>query len=426
MAWTDSIKVIKTGIAYEETAGTAETAPAEYTYISDDGVLNVPRDYDEFTAHSARSVTFRRPKAYHTTGSFTSWVFPETNGFGYWLAGAIGSDGSPAAHGTLTYIHTISKSDTIIPSYTLWMDTNVVDYKATNCQVNSLKINQGKNSVLSATADFIGSSLATCTDFGTASYVTDANDCFNSQTAYVLWDDTWITYVSDLDLTIDNGIDPEESKILGKTYADHILAGPRKVSGNMNIFVEDTTIIEDYWGGSTGPTSTMTTVPIRLIWLSDTIETVTTQTTAVQEKQMTGSTAVLTPGGEYTGSTAALFELKITTAGDTDQFMWRKNWGAWSSETSCSTEAVTLTEGVTATFAAVSNGVVGDRWFWRTGPRPYCLDIHLPSCSVDSFEQGSTGNRLSAKVGFTAFLDDTYNYDIKAWLHNTKSTTYNA
>ncbi len=425
MVWTDSIKVIATGIAYEETAGTAETAPQEYTYINNDGVLNCPRDFDEFTAHSSRAVTFSVPKAYHTTGSFASWVFPETNGFGYWLSGALGTDGTPTKHGTLTYIHQIDVANSQIPSYTLWMKTGVYEYKSTNNQIASLTIDQAKNSVLSATVNTIGSGLTTTTDFGTASYVTDANDCFTSQKAYVLWDDTWITNVSNLSITIDNGIDPEEPKVMGKEYADHILAGARKVTGNATVFVEDTTQIEDYWGSATGPTASTTTVPLRVIWLSDTIETVTTQTTAMQELQVSGSTTTITPGGSYTGTDAALFEVKITTDGTPDKFMWRKNWGAWSTETQTSTEAVSLSDGVTVTFSSESGAKVGDRWFWRTGRRPYCLDIHMPSCRINTFDQQSTGNRLSANVTFTGMISRDYNYDIRAYLHNTKSATYN-
>lgn len=433
MAWTDSIKVIKTGIAYESTAGTAETAPQEYTYINNDGVLNCPREFDEFVAHSSRSVTFSVPKAYHTTGSFSSWVFPETNGFGYWLSGALGTDGTPTQHGTLPYIHTISAASTQIPSYTMWMKTGVYEYKSSNNQVSRLTLNQAKNSVLSATVDTIGSEMVVTTDFGSASYVTDANDCFTSQKAYVNWGDTptasgdtWSTNMSDLTLTIDNGIDPNEPKILGKTFADHILAGRRSVTGSATMFIESTAEIEDYWGSATGPAAITTTVPLRFTWWSDTIEEANTVPAAAFKSHSGGGTSTLAAAGTYSGTGTGFYEVKCTTSGTPDKFRWRKNFGTWSAEVEVTGSAQTLSNGVTVTFDSTANSAVGDRWFVYTGAKPYTLDVDIPAARITSFDQQSTGNRLSARVNFTGQVSSTYNYDIKAWLINTKTATYNA
>jgi hypothetical protein len=425
--WVDAIKSVKVGIANEETAGTIETAPKEYVYTTSEAVLDPVVDQDELRAMGSRGLTFTVDKPYHITGNISSWAFPEDNGFGYMLYGAFGSATS-ATVTTGCYIHTFNVVDTQVPSFTVWMKTGVYEVTGSNCQVNKLDIKNTKASILDYSADIVGSQLATASTFGTATYVSGATKVFRSSGAKVYWDDTLSTNVEDVSISIDNGIDPQDAKSLGVLYADHILAGDRTVSGDLTIFVESTTEINDFWGSTTGPVLNKTKIPIMIVWESSAI--VSTATTVGATTKVAGNgTTVLTSGGSYSATADyKLFEVKITEAGAANKMSWRANGGAWATATTVTTEAMTLSDGVTVTFNSATNGSTSDRWFFYAGKIPYTFMMYMPSVNINSFTPGSTGNRLNAKVNFTAEIDGTsgVGFDAIAFLINTEATAYSS
>lgn len=425
MSWTDSIKSIKVGIAVEETAGTVETAPQEYIYTTSEAVLNPEMTQDELRAMGSRGITFSVDKPYHVTGNVPSWAFPETNGFGYMLYGAFGSATSASVTGTAVYVHKFSVVDTQVPSFTLWCKTGVYEVKTSNNQVNKLVIKNDKASIMDYSADFVGSELMTATDFGTETYVTGGTKVFRSGGTSVFWDDTLSSNVDDISITIDNGINPDDAKSLGTVYANHILAGDRSITGEATIFVESTTELEDFWGASTGPV--LNKAPIPIIIKSESSAIISTATTVGSAVKICGSgTPTITTGGSYTGTAAdALFEIKIDSIGP-DKLMWRKDGGSWSTATAIVTTAMTLSDGVTVTFSAATGNTLKDRWFIQAGKIPYTLYLYMPSCKITGFQQGATGNRLSAKVSWTAEIDGTtgMGFDAVAFLVNTKATSY--
>lgn len=428
MTWVDSIKSIKIGIAREETAGTAETSPTEYIYTTSEAVLNPEMSQDELRAMGSRGITFTVDKPYHVTGNIPSWAFPENNGFGYALYGAFGSATSGTVTGTAAYYHKFSVVDTQVPSFTVWCKTGVYEVKSTNNQFNRLVIKNDKASILDYSADIIGSQLSTCTDFGTDAYVTGSTKVFRSGGAKVFWDDTLSTNVDDVTITIDNGINADDAKSLGTVYADHILAGDRSITGDMTIFIESKTELEDFWGDDAGPVLNKSSIPIMLQWESSAI--VTTATTVGAAVKMVGAgTPTLTSGGSYTGtSDDAMFEIKIESIGTPDKMQWRKDGGSWSTATDVLTTAMTLSDGVTVTFSATTGNTLKDRWFVCAGKIPYTFFVYMPSCKITAFQQGATGNRLTAKVSWTAEIDGTagVGFDAEAFLINTENTAYSA
>jgi len=422
--WVDAIKSVKVGIANEETAGTIETAPKEYVYTTSEAVLDPVVDQDELRAMGSRGLTFTVDKPYHITGNISSWAFPEDNGFGYMMYGAFGSATS-ATVTTGCYIHEFSVVDTQVPSFTVWMKTGVYEVTASNCQVNKLDIKNTKASILDYSADIVGSQLATASTFGTATYVSGATKVFRSSGAKVYWDDTLSTNVEDVSISIDNGIDPQDAKSLGVLYADHILAGDRTVSGDLTIFVESTTEINDFWGSTTGPVLNKTKIPIMIVWESSAI--VSTATTVGATTKVAGAgTVTLTSAGSYSGTADyKLFEVKIPEA---NKMSWRANGGTWSTATTVTTSAVTLSDGVTIEFSAATGTSTSDRWFFYAGKIPYTFMMYMPSVNINSFTPGSTGNRLNAKVNFTAEIDGTsgVGFDAIAFLINTEATAYSS
>lgn len=428
MTWLEAVKIIKTGICREETAGTAETAPASYCYLSNEGVLNAPREQDELRQQGARSLTCTVGKPYHVTASLQSWIFPEDNCFGELLYGALGNESS-AKHGTSSYMHTFSISDTYIPSFTVWAKTGVYEAKATNCQVSQLTINNAKASVADFTADIVGSSLATCTDFGTASYVSCGTKVFRSGNGKLIYDDALVANIDDVNLVINNNVDPADAKSFGVDYAQHLLAGNREISGSLTAFVEDTTMLADYWGSTTGPTLNQETIPLEFVWESSTIDANAEVSTVV--KRSGSATSVLTIAGTYDDDpTTSFLEFKITTVDSTngDKFKWRQDYGAWSAEVVAATSAITMTGegGNTVAFSATTGHTTADRWCCYVGDLPYALRVELPAVKIESFDQQSTGNRLSAKINFKAQNSNVYGYDIKAFLLNTHAASYSA
>jgi len=422
--WVDAIKSVKVGIANEETAGTIETAPKEYVYTTSEAVLDPVVDQDELRAMGSRGLTFTVDKPYHITGNISSWAFPEDNGFGYMMYGAFGSATS-ATVTTGCYIHKFNVVDTQVPSFTVWMKTGVYEVTASNCQVNKLDIKNTKASILDYSADIVGSQLATASTFGTATYVSGATKVFRSSGAKVYWDDTLSTNVEDVSISIDNGIDPQDAKSLGVLYADHILAGDRTVSGDLTIFVESTTEINDFWGSTTGPVLNKTKIPIMIVWESSAI--VSTATTVGATTKVAGAgTVTLTSAGSYSGTADyKLFEVKIPEA---NKMSWRANGGTWSTATTVTTSAVTLSDGVTIEFSAATGTSTSDRWFFYAGKIPYTFMMYMPSVNINSFTPGSTGNRLNAKVNFTAEIDGTsgVGFDAIAFLINTEATAYSS
>jgi len=427
MTWVDSIKSVQVGIAREETAGTIETAPQEYVYTTSEAVLDPVIDQDELRAMGSRGLTFTVDKPYHITGNISSWAFPEKNGFGPMLYGAFGSSTS-ATVTTGCYIHKFSVVDKQVPSFTVWMKTGVYEVTGTNCQVNKLDIKNTKASILDYSADIVGSKLATASSFGTATYVTGATKVFRSGGAKIYWDDTLSTNVDDVTLTIDNGIDPQDAKSLGTIFADHILAGDRTVSGDMTIFVESKTELEDFWGATTGPILNKEKIPIMMVWESSGI--VSTSTIVGSTMKVSGAgTVTLTSSGSYTGtSDYKLFEVKITTAGASNSMSWRANGSAWSTPTTVTTGATTLSDGVTVTFSAATGGSTSDRWMFYAGKVPYAFIVYMPKVNINTFTPGSTGNRLNAKVNFTAEIDGTtgVGFEAEAFLINTESSAYSS
>ena len=71
--------------------------------------------------------------------------------------------------------------------------------------------------------------------------------------------------------------------------------------------------------------------------------------------------------GTYNGSEDKRYEVRITTTGSADSFSWRAygisdSPGAFSSDISCSTSNVTLTDGLSINFSSVSGHDIGDTW----------------------------------------------------------------
>jgi len=258
MTLTDSMKLIKFAIEKETVPGTPGTVPDEYVYLINDETIKVNRTFDTMKPSSQRDLVLSAPLGYSTSIRPQIWALPSSNGFGHFLTGAIGSDVSGQQGGTTAYLHTISLSDTILNSYTLWSKAGIFEKKSTYNQVNRLTINSPQNKELTCTAEFVGGKVVSGgSDFGAASY--SVLDPFKSSMGVLVFgggSDKVRSNLTEFNLVIDNGIRPEEGLVHGKYYPSNIIAGNRTITGDLTFWMEDDIENQRFWDGLTAPTAT--------------------------------------------------------------------------------------------------------------------------------------------------------------------------
>ena len=258
MTLTDSMKLIKFAIEKETVPGTVGTTPDEYVYLVNDETIKVNRTFDTMKPSSQRDLVISAPLGYSTSIRPQIWAMPQTNGLGHFLTGAIGSDSQAQQGGTTAYLHTISLTDTILPSYTIWSKSGIYEKKSTYNQINRLTINSPQNKEITVTAEFVGGKVVSGgSDFGSASYST--LDPFKSSMGSLLFgnaDDKVRSNMTEFNLVIDNGIRPEEGLVHGKYYPSNIIAGNRTITGDLSFWMEDDEENTRFWDGLTDPTAT--------------------------------------------------------------------------------------------------------------------------------------------------------------------------
>ena len=70
----------------------------------------------------------------------------------------------------------------------------------------------------------------------------------------------------------------------------------------------------------------------------------------------------LTSGGTYTGTLGPIYTIVIDSIGGTDTFKWKRDNGAYTTGVSCATSPITLSDGVTVVFGAITGHALADQW----------------------------------------------------------------
>tara|TARA_R110002020_G_scaffold113252_2_gene260545 strand:+ start:12300 stop:13292 length:993 start_codon:yes stop_codon:yes gene_type:complete len=71
----------------------------------------------------------------------------------------------------------------------------------------------------------------------------------------------------------------------------------------------------------------------------------------------------LTPGGLFTGTASVFFTVAIDNASSSpNTFKWKKGSGTYTTGVNCSTTPITLSDGVTIKFGALTGHTLGDTW----------------------------------------------------------------
>lgn len=117
-----------------------------------------------------------------------------------------------------------------------------------------------------------------------------------------------------------------------------------------------------------------------------------------------GNANDMTVTGTYSGSIDARFEVRIDSVGATDAFVWRKYdvtataKGNFSSPINCSTSAISLSDGISISFASTTSHLIGDLYAINAKANLSYTDIHKAYATLDgvpsSLEYLTSGTKI--------------------------------
>lgn len=310
----------------------------------------------------------------------------ESNGLGELLLATFGTDTCTAELGNSSaYDHVFTANDTI-KTFTLWLYDTLDPQSVRMCTVDQMQMVIDKNGSIEFVFDITGTDMVSSSTFGTPSYVDVATD----KPKLIPPSQTILEYGSPQAnissywerITITSKENPAYGAI-GKAPVPAGSGSPRLVvKGERDVTMEIEYIDVDgverkRWrvGGDTVPSATAQADVQALTKFR--VRSFGNQTKAATSSiwgyahQANAGVLVATFGGTYTAGLAdipAHFEVKITTAAAQDKFSWRKDGGAWSTpaDTTLADAPVTMSDGVTVHFSAVTGGAVNDTFYGFT------------------------------------------------------------
>ena len=282
MTLTNSRASHQVAMAVEDSPGVAETDDVYRILVEEgSGLIKTDREFDMYKSSYYNRPTMSIAKAYKGSVDINTWGFYGTNGTGYLLASALGaSTPTTPDGGTNSRLHTITFTDTILPSYTIWDTTLNTAQKMAGCQCNTLAISCPQNGPIALSANYLGCAVTTNSDTLNATYMDEEDITMAisaSQNSITYGVDT--STITDLTFNIDNGINQDEGIVQGGKYPATILVGnDRKVTGSFDAWDLDGENLLAFWEGSTStPTATTpaerpTYVSLQSTWTGALIE----------------------------------------------------------------------------------------------------------------------------------------------------------
>ncbi len=338
----------------------------------------------------------------------------ESNGLGELLLATFGTDTCSSELGSsAAYDHVFTANDTI-KTFTLWLYDTLDPQSVRMCTVDQMQMVIDKNGSIEFVFDITGTDMVTSSTFGSPTYVNVATDKpklippaqtileYGSPQANVqiYWEKITIT--------------SKESPAYGAVGKAPVPAGsgsPRLVvKGERDVTMEIEYIDVDgierkRWrqGGDTVPTATAQSDVQALTKFR--VRSFGNQTKASTSAiwgyahQANAGTVTVTWAGTYSGdsNTPAHFEIKCSTAGATDKFMWRKDGGAWSTEVTVTGSAQTLSDGVTVTFSATTGMAANDTFYGFTHYQRM-IEFTSPSNVIEDHNFSDSSDFYKAKI----------------------------
>jgi hypothetical protein len=421
-----------------ETVGARSTTPA--IYIIPFGKIT-PVSTKANTKHRATGnrdpvLSLRMPETFKI--SIPMAAILEDNGLGHLMALAQGPDTPAQVGATTAYDHPFVANDTC-RTLTLWLYDTINTQSVNLGTVDGMKmeIDRDKNEV-TFTFDLLATAMQDDTNYGSASYINMATQKPNvipaSQTIMELgqpqsWvSNTWSKLTVSLKNNVKYGAPGKAPVPVGSSNPRLVVWGDRDVDIELDFIDLDKEEMKRFrQGGDIAPTATahadiqaLTKFRVR------SFGSICGSAAAIwgYAHQANAGTVTATMAGTYSGgaTVAATYEVYITTASSQDKFKWRKNGGTWSAEVSTAITPVTLSEGVTVTFSAVTGSALNDTWYIFSHPQRM-IEFTSPTNVIEDENAVDSSDFYKAKIKM--FHESGVGGTKASWtIRNTTSSAY--
>jgi len=206
-----------------------------------------------------RTARIFRPGFYAPAGNVVYGLDIRT--IGWLLKWALGSYKYTASGGTGTLnLHEIwGTEDVLLPSFCARVGKDIFEHVFSGCAINSLQVNVG-GELCMATADIVAQrDSKSALETGELLFPEEYPLAFHEVTAYLIGEgdggaDLEISAkVKEFTLNINNSASADAGRHIGNRHPARIPVGDRETTLSMQLFFEDTLMLERLWGASTGP-----------------------------------------------------------------------------------------------------------------------------------------------------------------------------
>lgn len=405
----DTRKYREFGLSVQTALGTKSTAPLWKIVSNGQGVMETVGGSDRSRGSTSRYTVDSAKKVPHYRVSLPVDVYPiAKNGFGPMIAG-LGDDTVTTPTGAVkTRKHTIEiTEDTYDKFWTLWAKGAQFEQKVYDAVLSKLNISFPRGRA-TATAEYLGCGTEISSDFsgGSAEYVSSDDRALKLRSSgfFLIFGnigDKIREKIINASVDFDNGIQPDSGKFHGSLFAHDMEFGDLSITGKLEAIMEDASDLQRAWGGA-APDGSDPILPLTMGEWGPTIEKIVG--TAVANSGNTG-TVTITSGGNYTGLKTGYIQIECTTAGEQDKIKWRHVYddgttGSWHENVNTSTEPISLENGITADFSAVTGMALGDKWTIPFYNYRYGIEIVFNEISMDEPTIGEEGSRSKITVPF--------------------------
>lgn len=131
----------------------------------------------------------------------------------------------------------------------------------TGCEVNSMSLSLSPNSMVKVSFGFVGKDMSTATSAisGATYSSTSTTNQFDSYNATITEGGSSIALVTEANITLENGIEPQF--VVGSSTTLRPAIGRCKVSGSMTVYFEDTAMLAKFTGETESSLSITLTDP---------------------------------------------------------------------------------------------------------------------------------------------------------------------
>lgn len=242
----------------EETEYGQNPAPAAQVHLDiASSSLDPPSDTNIiYEGGARRSARIYRPGFYAPAGNVVYGLDVRT--IGWFLKWALGNYSYHAGGGTGDLnLHEFYGSEAVIlPSFCARVGKDIFEHVFSGCIVNSLEINVG-DALCMATVDILAQKDSKAAiQTGALLFPDEYPLAFHEVTAFLKSNGTTTPIsakVKELTLTINNNAAADQGRHIGSRHPARIPANDRETTLSMQLFFEDTDMLEKLWGSGTGP-----------------------------------------------------------------------------------------------------------------------------------------------------------------------------